>query len=408
MNKNFLKFVTSKGYTEASFNELEAEKQVEIQRDYLGTIEEAQKSFITNEALEAKLKGMATDDQVKALGDLINEIKDSMENKGGTEVKLSEELKSNKEVIAKIAKGEKKEIVLKANVTRASITNNTASVRLNTIGQLGVKARALYDFFTKFPVGDGNHNGTISYVDWDESTTVRAASVKAEGVAFDESTATFREYTTKLVKIGDTLPVTEEFLEDEVLAASELENFLNVNVNAVIDTKIAVGAGNGNGADVEGLYTASPAYTPVASGIVDANIKDLVRKMRTAIVKTRGSKYQPNFVAANSDVIDRYILKKDQNNNYMFDMDSGTIAGLTIVEDNNLADNTLVVGDSRFGRIYEKPGVVISEGLVNAQFTSDLKTLKARVRMLFLIRNVDKTGFLKCTNINTALATLAT
>jgi hypothetical protein len=408
MNKNFLKFVTSKGYTEASFNELEAEKQVEIQRDYLGTIEEAQKSFITNEALEAKLKGMATDDQVKALGDLINEIKDSMENKGGTEVKLSEELKSNKEVIAKIAKGEKKEIVLKANVTRASITNNTASVRLNTIGQLGVKARALYDFFTKFPVGDGNHNGTISYVDWDESTTVRAASVKAEGVAFDESTATFREYTTKLVKIGDTLPVTEEFLEDEVLAASELENFLNVNVNAVIDTKIAVGAGNGNGADVEGLYTASPAYTPVASGIVDANIKDLVRKMRTAIVKTRGSKYQPNFVAANSDVIDRYILKKDQNNNYMFDMDSGTIAGLTIVEDNNLADNTLVVGDSRFGRIYEKPGVVISEGLVNAQFTSDLKTLKARVRILFLIRNVDKTGFLKCTNINTALETLAT
>lgn len=408
MNKNFLKFVTSKGYTEASFNELEAEKQVEIQRDYLGTIEEAQKSFITNEALEAKLKGMATDDQVKALGDLINEIKDSMENKGGTEVKLSEELKSNKEVIAKIAKGEKKEIVLKANVTRASITNNTASVRLNTIGQLGVKARALYDFFTKFPVGDGNHNGTISYVDWDESTTVRAASVKAEGVAFDESTATFREYTTKLVKIGDTLPVTEEFLEDEVLAASELENFLNVNVNAVIDTKIAVGAGNGNGADVEGLYTASPAYTPVASGIVDANIKDLVRKMRTAIVKTRGSKYQPNFVAANSDVIDRYILKKDQNNNYMFDMDSGTIAGLTIVEDNNLADNTLVVGDSRFGRIYEKSGVVISEGLVNAQFTSDLKTLKARVRILFLIRNVDKTGFLKCTNINTALATLAT
>jgi len=92
----------------------------------------------------------------------------------------------------------------------------------------------------------------------------------------------------------------------------------------------------------------------------------------------------------------------------MFDMDSGTIPGLTIVEDNNLADNTLVVGDSRFGRIYEKPGVVISEGLVNAQFTSDLKTLKARVRILFLIRNVDKTGFLKCTNINTALATLAT
>jgi hypothetical protein len=375
---------------------------------YKAELQAFEKSEITKEVSEMVKTELAKADlRIKELGDLINEIKDGMENKEGKKVLLSEELKANKEVIAKIAKGEKKEVVLKANTTRASITNNTASVRLDTIGQLGVKARALYDFFTKFPVGDGNHNGTISYVDWDESTTVRAASVKAEGAPFDESTATFREYTTKLVKIGDTLPVTEEFLEDEVLAASELENFLNVNVNAVIDTKIAVGAGNGNGADVEGLYTASPAYTPVASGIVDANIKDLVRKMRTAIVKTRGSKYQPNFVAANSDVIDQYILKKDQNNNYMFDMDNGTIAGLTIVEDNNLADNTLVVGDSRFGRIYEKSGVVISEGLVNAQFTSDLKTLKARVRMLFLIRNVDKTGFLKCTNITTALSTLA-
>jgi hypothetical protein len=32
-------------------------------------------------------------------------------------------------------------------------------------------------------------------------------------------------------------------------------------------------------------------YVPAASGIAAANIKDLVRKMRTAIVKNRGSKY---------------------------------------------------------------------------------------------------------------------
>jgi hypothetical protein len=130
--------------------------------------------------------------------------------------------------------------------------------------------------------------------------------------------------------------------------------------------------------------------------------------MRTAIVKTRGSKYAPNFVAANSDTIDRYFLKKDGENNYMFDSETGTIAGLAIVEDNNLADNTLVVGDGRYGTIYEKGGVVLSEGYSGTQFVGDMKTIKARVRMLFLIRNVDKTGFLKCTNITTALATLAT
>lgn len=320
---------------------------------------------------------------------------------------LLEEIKENKDSIKAIANGDKNiEVEIKALSNRASIADNTEAVRLGTIGQLGVKRRALYDFFPKVQVGNGNHNGTISYIDWDEDTTVRASAIVLEGGTFPESTAKFAEYTKKLQKIGDTLPVTEEFMEDEVLASSELSKFIGINVNTVIDTKIAVGAGGAN--DIEGLYTASPTYTPVASGITDANIKDLVRKMRTAIVKTRGSKYAPDFVAANSDTIDRYFLKKDAENNYMFDSETGMIAGLAVVEDNNIADNTLVVGDGRFGTIYEKGGVVLSEGYGDGQFVGDMKTLKARVRLLFLIRNVDKTGFLKCTNITTALATLAT
>ncbi len=332
-----------------------------------------------------------------------------LETKGGkgNPIQLSEEIKANKEQIKAIANGDKNtEVEIKALSNRASIANNTEAIRLGTIGQLGVKLRALYDFFPKVQVGNGNNNGTIAYIDWDEDTTARASAIVAEGGTFPESTAKFAEYTKKLQKIGDTLPVTEEFMEDEVLASSELTKFVGINVNTVIDTKIAVGAGGSS--DIEGLYTASPTYTPVASGITDANIKDLVRKMRTAIVKTRGSKYAPNFVAANSDTIDRYFLKKDANNNYMFDSETGMIAGLAIVEDNNLVDNTLVVGDGRYGTIYEKGGVVLSEGYSGTQFVQDIKTIKARVRMLFLIRNVDKTGFLKCTNITTALATLAT
>jgi hypothetical protein len=349
---------------------------------------------------------LSTELKAEMAKEIQNQLLDQT-SKTKTSMSLQDELKENKELIQSIIKGDKNvELVVKAATLRASIANNTEAVRLNDIGQLGVKRRALYDYFTKISVGDGNHNGTIAYIDWDEATTVRAAAAIAEGVAFPESTAKFAEYTKKLQKIGDTLPVSEEFGEDEVLAAAELRNFLNINVATIIDNKIAVGAGGAS--DIEGLYTAAPTYTPVASGIADANIKDLVRKMRTAIVKTRGSKYQPNFVAANSDTIDRYFLKKDGNNNYMFDAETGTIAGLEIVEDNNLADNTLVVGDGRFGRIYEKSGVVLSEGMTGSQYVEDMKTIKARARLLFLIRQVDKTGFLKATNITTALATLAT
>jgi hypothetical protein len=70
-----------------------------------------------------------------------------------------------------------------------------------------------------------------------------------------------------------------------------------------------------------------------------------------------------------------------------------------------MPDNQLVVGDRRFATIYEKSGIVLTEGLVNAQFTSDAKTIK-RKRMAMLIRVVDQTGFLHCINVTNALITL--
>lgn len=318
---------------------------------------------------------------------------------------LVAELKENQDKLKSIVRGDRGEIEIKALTNRASISGNTNAYVLPTIGQLGVKARALYDVLPKIQISDrANDNGIIKYHDWDEDTTARAAAVVAEGGTFPESTAKFIERTMPIRKIGDTLPVTEEFGEDAALAAAELDRFLDVNVNTVIDNQLI--NGDGTGQNMTGLLTSAPNYTPVASAIAGANIKDLVRKMRTAIVKTRGSKYNPDIVVMNSDTFDRYYLAKDLDNNYLFDPVNGTIAGLFVVEDNNMPDNQLVVGDRRFGTIYEKTGVVISEGLVNAQFTADTKTIKARKRMCMLIRVVDRTGWLHCTNVTTALATL--
>lgn len=346
------------------------------------------------DALQTKLDDLAL---------LVDENKGTKQNEND----FVKEVADKKEAIKGILKGDRKEIELKALTNRASISGNTNAYVLPDIGQLGVRARSLYDVLPKVQISDrANDNGIIKYHDWDEATTSRAAAMVAEGGTFPESTATFIERTMPIRKIGDTLPVTDEFGEDSALAAAELERFLDVNVNTIVDSQII--NGDGTGQNLTGLLASAPDYTPVASGISGANIKDLVRKMRTAIVKTRGSKYNPDIVVMNSDTFDRYYLAKDLDNNYLFDPVNGTIAGLAVVEDNNMPDNQLVVGDRRFATIYEKTGVVISEGLVNAQFTSDTKTIKARKRMCMLIRVVDRTGFLHCTNVTTALATLAT
>lgn len=408
----FKQFLVSKGITEDAFGKMEASEQAKLHTEFLDTLEGVSKSEFN--ALKTELETLKTNGVEKSvidtlkgqLDELALELKE-VENKGAksTEIKsFLEAVKEQKDELKSVVKGgTEKEIVLKADTLRSSITDNTDAFKLTGIGQLGVKLRSLYDLFRKVQVPVGDHNGVIRYHDWDEATTVSSANMVAEGGTFPESTAKFQEYKIDLKKIGDTLPVSDEFGEDEVSASAELEMFLETNVNSKVDNQIALG--DGVGQNLTGLVTSVPAYAPVASGIAGANIYDLVKKVKTDIVKNRGSKYQPNFVAMNSDTADRLHLEKDLNNNYVF-KDVANIGQMVIVEDNNLADNTLVVGDSRYATIYERGGIVMSKNFSGTQFVEDMITLKIRKRMLFLIRNVDKTGFRKVTNITTALATL--
>lgn len=389
----------------------ENEKALQVIKDEVtGLVTKSIENLANKEevkSIQEQLEKASTKEEVEALKtnlvELATELKAMKEKaKSGKTNDLVEEIKSIKvDFFNKIRQGD---VEVKALSNRASIAGNTDAVMLPNIGQLGVKERSLYNIFPKIPVGDGNHNGTIRYHDWDEATTVRAAAMIAEGGTFPESTAKFQEYSIALKKVGDSLPVTEEFFEDEVTASGELSMFLQTNVETKIDDQISNGDGVGN--NLTGLIASSPAYTAVASGISGANIYDLVKKVKTDITKSRGSKYMPDFVAMNSETIDRLQLEKDANDNYVFP-DKMNIGSMAIIEDNNMPDNQLVVGDRRYARIYEKSGVVLSEDRVNNQFLEDSMTIKARKRLLFLIRNVDKTGFRKVTDITAALTTLA-
>jgi hypothetical protein len=347
-------------------------------------------------------------EKLRTLGTFVSQMKNTSEKvepKTRHET-LKEALVTNKADILEIGKGvSSKEITLKANTVRASIATNIESMPLTDIGQLGVKERSLYDVATKLQVSESNNSGQISYIDWDESTTVRAAAMRAEGVAFPESTAKFKNYQISLKKIGDTLPVSEEFYEDEAIAASELDMFLEVNVNSVVDNQLVNGDGTGN--NMTGLLASTPEWSPSAYGIPDANIYDTIQKMTTGITTNRGSKYKREYIKAvlNSDTYDKLVLKKDANNNYQFPPNHPIYS--RVVVDNNLADNKMVVGDMRYLRIYEKGGLLLSKGEVNAQFTEDMMTLKVRARKLFLIRTVDQTGFLKCSDVDAAIATIS-
>lgn len=344
-----------------------------------------------------------TTDLQEAL-DQIDQLKENTSNTMDAKKTFTQAFSDVASEVQDIVKGlRSKEVVIKAATTRSSIATNSSQLPLSGIGQLGVKVRGLYNLFAKIPVSTGDHGGKVTYTDWDEATSTRAAAKIAEGGAFPESTAKFKSYSLDLAKIGDTLAVSEEFGEDQVSAAAELEFFVDTNVQTKVDDQIVNGPGTSG--NIKGIISSIPAFTASNSGIQGANIYDLVKKVKTDITKNRGSKYNPDFVAMNSDTLDLLHLEKDANQNYIFP-DKSNIGSMVIVEDNNIADNVLIVGDSRYARIYETGGVSISRGLKGDQFVEDMETIKARVRLLFLIRNVDQTGFRKVTSISGALTTL--
>jgi HK97 family phage major capsid protein len=409
--------VEEKTAHDALINTLKSEISAALSQVKKETAEEIQTMIAELEAqiaeLQAKLetaepKAEEAEKMKKEMIDIQTKLKAMNEN--GNVSKPVNEIEKNLDAIKGIAKKtSKNSVVIKALTSRASITGNQQAIELPEIGQMAHRSLTAYDIFPKVPVGDGNHNGVIRYYDWDAATSVRAAASIAEGAAFPESTAKFATYTISLKKIGDTLPVTEELFEDAPMFAAELSLFLQTNVDIKVDDQIV--NGDGTGSEVKGIVASVDAYTPVASGITAASIYDLIVKLKESITTTGGAKYNVNFAMMNIADINKMKLRKDVNNNYVIppfaDREGNQIDGVVVIENNAIVANTMVIGDNRFGRIYEMGGVEISEGTVGTQFTEDELTLKARKRLAFLIRNADKGGFKKVTSISAALTTLA-
>lgn len=394
-------------------NEADLAAMTAEQRDVYAAEKRAFEAEQLKAQIEEATKNNASKTEIEEIRESLKQIQESTSKEVKASASVAKQLADNKEELKSIASGssaKEVEITTKALSNRASIDGNQQAYDLPDIGQLATRKLVMYDVFPKVNIAASNNNGTIRYYDWDEDTTVRAAAAVAEGASFPESTAKFKRYSLPLQKIGDTLPVTEEFFEDEQMFAAELGLFLEINVNIVVDTQLATGDGTGN--TIVGLYASVPAYVAPEAGIQDASIYDLIAKVKESITATGGSKYTPDVVFMNITDINKMKLKKDDLNNYIMPpfatVGGQVVDGITVIESNNITANTLVLGDRRFARIYEKGGVVLSKGLVGTQFTEDEMTLKARKRLAFLIRKADQTGWKKVTDINADLVTLAT
>jgi hypothetical protein len=293
-------------------------------------------------------------------------------------------------------------------------------IRIPGVGELATRKAVIRSLFTQYnysPAQMAESNGVVRWMD--QNAITRNAAAVAENGTKPESAISWIERTESFQVLADTIPVSKQAYRHLGFVAQQINDLLNKNLELVVDGQIY--DGSGVSPNLNGLLTVAPAQAlditlPGFGTVVDSNLYDLVSALRVAIMNGgaagtgKQSKYMPNIVLMNPIDILKYKLSKAVDGHYLLppfiSADGTRIDNVLVVESSRVVANTLVIGDFSYGSVHQGEDVTIEMGLVNDQFLKNQWTIRAEQEIFLLIRNVDRDGFLKVSNIDAAIAAL--
>lgn len=236
----------------------------------------------------------------------------------------------------------------------------------------------LLDIIPVFPIGQDQ------YVYMEETTRTHGAAAAAEGAAYGESAFAFTEKTSPVKKITDSLPVTDEQLEDVVQVQGYINGRLNFGVRQKLD-QLCVN-GDGVGANLRGIKNVAGIQTLAkgANPVMDAFFKAMtnVRLIGRAI-PTHHVMHPLNW----QDI----RLTKTPDGVYIFGAPTEAgperLWGLPMVQQDAEAAGWGLVGSFQPAWIglHERRGVDLQIGYVDAQFVQGKRTVRADTRAAFAV-----------------------
>lgn len=226
------------------------------------------------------------------------------------------------------------------------------------------------------PVGQTSQSAVV-YME--ETTRVHAAVEAAEGGAYAESQFAFTERTSPVRKITDSLPVTDEQLEDVAQMSSYINGRLTFGVRQRLDGQCLVGNAVGSNLrgikNVAGIQTQAKAADPTMDAFYKAMTK--IRLTGRAIPThhlIHPTDWQAIRLTRTADGI--YILGNPA--------DSGPerLWGLPVVQQDADAAGTGYVGSFQpaWISLFEARGIDVQIGYVGTQFTEGKRTVRADMR----------------------------
>lgn len=252
------------------------------------------------------------------------------------------------------------------------------STRMPGFVDMAVRPLQLLDIIPVSPIGQPQ----VVYME--ETTRNHAAVETGEGLTFAESEFAFTERTSPVRKITDSLPVTDEQLEDATFVSGYIDSRLTFGIRNRLDSQVLVG--DGTGINLLGLANVAGIQTQ-AKGADDT--PDAFYKAMT-LVRLNGRAMPTHHVMHPLDW-QGVRLMRTTDGLYIWGNPSEAgverMWGLPVVQQDAGAAGTGWVGSfqPQWLSLFERRGVDIQVGYVDDQFKTGRRTVRGDMRAAFVV-----------------------
>ncbi|MDM8009928.1 MAG: phage major capsid protein [Parasphingorhabdus sp.] len=247
------------------------------------------------------------------------------------------------------------------------------SIRLPGFTEAVSRPIQLLDIIPMFRTGQA----ALPYME--ETLRTHAAAETAEGGAYAESSFAFTERTSPVQKITDSVPVTDEQLEDVPMMEGYINSRLTFGLRQRLDGQCLVG--NGTAPNLRGLANLVGIQTQAkgADPVPDAFFKAMTK------IRVTGRAVPTHHVMHPEDWQDIRLLRT-ADGIYIWGSPSEAgperLWGLPVVQQDAQAAGTGYTGSFQpaWVSLFERKGVDILIGFVGTQFTEGKRTVRGDTR----------------------------
>ena len=229
------------------------------------------------------------------------------------------------------------------------------------------------------------------YVQWAEmaNNDPGTAGMTAEGAAKTQEDFDVNEKSAKVEKVTAYTKVSLEMLDDVAFMEAEIRNNLIELIALKADAQVL--GGNGSTPNLNGITTQSTTYAAGSFAGTFGTSANNFDVLRTAINQVEAANFLPSAIVLHPTDATFMELTKDTTDGYvapsLFLVSNGvtTFAGIPVIKNTGITAGTFLLGDFNQVNVRMRQDATISMGNENDDFTKNLITILAEMRLVCYI-----------------------